>query len=262
MFSRIQNKFGTAGLIVAVVALVAALSGAAFAASKLNPTQKKEVTKIAKREAKKFPGPTGPQGPQGPAGPAGAAGKDGAPGTPGTPGATGPTGKTGTAGVTGPTGPTGPTGGGGGLPEFLPEGQKETGAFSTGYVGDGETEPAIAPAFLEFSFNIPLEEKPKVVWVNKAGNGVYTGSEGTVADCPGTVAEPDAEPGFLCLYTKFLQSEPFDQTPTMSDGTGVTSGAGVVREVKFTPIGLASGTWAVTAHEAPTLLAADPLALK
>jgi hypothetical protein len=89
MFSKLHERLGTAGLIVAVVALVAALGGSAFAAAGLTGKQKKEVKKIAKKFAGKpgAPGSVGPQGPAGPKGPAGAAGKDGSPGAPGENGA-------------------------------------------------------------------------------------------------------------------------------------------------------------------------------
>jgi hypothetical protein len=252
MLSRIHNKLGTAGLIVAVVALVAALSGAAIAASGLNPTQKKQVTKIAKKEAKKIgKGATGPQGPQGPAGPAGPAGVPGVPGIDGKAGATGATGATGKTGATGATGATGPEGSPWPAGGTLPEGETETGAFTTGY-GTAIGSEIDEPSYIEMSFNIPLAEVPKITWVNKAGTGVYFGSEGTLADCPGTAAEPAADPGHLCLYTTYVEEGgPFDTTPSMVNAGGVSSVAGFVRRVDFEPIGLASGTWAVTAHEAP-----------
>ena len=72
MFSRMHNKLGTAGLLVAIVALVFAMVGGAYAAKgALTGKQKKEVTKIAKKYAGK-PGAQGPQGPAGLVGPKGA----------------------------------------------------------------------------------------------------------------------------------------------------------------------------------------------
>jgi len=94
MLSRIHNKLGTAGLIVAVVALIVALGGAAFAASsKLTPTEKKEVKKIAKQVAK--PGPAGAAGAAGPQGPKGDSGPKGDQGPKGDIGNTGPKGEAG-----------------------------------------------------------------------------------------------------------------------------------------------------------------------
>lgn len=110
MFSRIQSKLGTAGLIVAIIALVAALAGGAYAASGLNGKQKKEVKKIAKQvtkgpiknESKKWSmkfakrfaitGPAGPAGAPGPIGPIGLTGPKGDAGNPGEPGEEGPPG--------------------------------------------------------------------------------------------------------------------------------------------------------------------------
>jgi hypothetical protein len=89
MFSQIRNRFGTAGLVVAIVALVAALAGGAYAASgALTSKQKKEVKAIAKKFAGK-PGPQGPAGPQGAKGDTGAKGDNGAKGDTGSPGSPG-----------------------------------------------------------------------------------------------------------------------------------------------------------------------------
>ncbi|HVD41958.1 MAG TPA: hypothetical protein VNC16_13270 [Solirubrobacterales bacterium] len=269
----IREPFGTAGLVVACIALVAALGGSAFAAAKLTSKQKKEVEKIAKKYAGKpgapgATGPAGPAGPQGNPGANGAAGKDGTDGTNGTNGIS-PVGTSFTGnqkgcqeggvefkgfnttvacnGVKGADGAAG-------LPATLPSGESEYGAYSTGLAGDGESGPAIAPAFVSFSFNIPLSEKPKWVWVNGAGTGVFANSQGTIEDCDGSAAEPEADPGFLCIYSKFVQKLPFDQSPTPNDGEGVNSPYGVVLKAAFSgsgetefPIGLVSGTWAVTA---------------
>ena len=85
MLSSFRDRFGTAGMVIAVIALVAALGGTALAASgALTGKQKKEVEKIAK----KFQG-TGPAGAQGPAGPAGAKGDKGDSGNAGSAGASG-----------------------------------------------------------------------------------------------------------------------------------------------------------------------------
>ncbi len=96
MFSRIHNKLGGAGLVVAIVALVAAVAGTAFAAAKLNGTQKGEVEKIAKKWAKKIPGPAGAKGDTGPAG------TKGDQGAKGDTGASGPDGKSVVIGVLNP----------------------------------------------------------------------------------------------------------------------------------------------------------------
>lgn len=85
-YRAMHQRFGTAGMIIAVIALVAALGGTALAAKgALTGKQKKEVEKIAK----KFQG-TGPAGTNGTNG---TNGKDGAPGAAGTNGTNGSNGK-------------------------------------------------------------------------------------------------------------------------------------------------------------------------
>jgi hypothetical protein len=106
MFSKLHDRLGTAGLVVAIVALVLALAGTAFAAAGLTGKQKQEVTKIAKKYAGEdgtpgangAPGPAGPIGPIGPAGPKGPEGPEGPDGPAGTPGTPGTNGTNGTNG--------------------------------------------------------------------------------------------------------------------------------------------------------------------
>jgi hypothetical protein len=114
MLKRLQNKLGTAGLIVAVVALIAAVAGTAFAAGGLTKQQEKQVKKIAK----KYAGKQGPQGPKGDAGPAGSQGPKGDQGSKGE------------TGSQGPEGPAGPT------ETELPPGKTMTGVWS--FHGEGD----------------------------------------------------------------------------------------------------------------------------
>lgn len=238
MISRIQNRLGTAGLIVAIVALVAALSGVAIAASGgLSKQQKKEVKKIAKTEAQKLVG----TGPQGPIGPAGSIGKDGANGTNGTDGQDGAAGKSvviGTATVGEcPSGGTtvqkegeaaskkavcnGQTG----FTKTLPKGQTLAGAF--GAFGE-------FAAHVPISYSIPLKA-PATVKVIKADNEDTT-------NCPGNVDEPKAKEGVLCLYMEEANFEEVN-TPIASYVSGADLfliGAGGVNVY---------GTWAVTSAE-------------
>lgn len=166
MLSRIHQKLGTAGFVIAIIALIAALAGTAFAAvDRLSKQEKKEVKTIAKS----FQG-TGPAGPTGPTGPAGADGKEGA------------TGKT---GATGPTGPTGVTGATGPTSAKLPSEETETGLWSL-------DEPGASSAFVTISYPLRYQGAtlPEVHWV--------TG--GPTAQCPGSDTEPKAAPGQLCIY--------------------------------------------------------------
>ncbi len=204
MISRIHSKLGTAGLVVAIVALVVALTGAAYAAGGLTKQQEKQVTKIAKKYAGKQ-GATGPAGPQGPAGGKGDAGAPGSPGAPGAPGSPWP---------------------GGGL---LPSGETETGAWGVGPSGVG---------FVSFSFNLPLSEKPTIVYLKKG--------EDETAECPGTVEEPQASSGILCIYTSEENEIEYKSISGIAPAAFV-SGADAFFESKGGfPIAL--GTWAVTAE--------------
>lgn len=224
MISRIHNRLGTAGFVVAVVALIAALAGTAFAMAGLNPKQKKEVKKIAKSFAGQ-PGPAGPTGPAGPAGTGerGPAGPAGAAGPAGPTGATGLTGSVGAKGTTGPTGPTGATGPAGTL---LPKGQTSTGdwAFSTKGFG----------TYLSISFPLRVVPAP-----------AYHVVTGTTTACPGNAENPKAEPGNLCIYVKVLENA---TGPNLVAASTADDTSGWVGE--FVPANAAEetygyGSWAV-----------------
>jgi hypothetical protein len=184
MISRIHERLGTAGFVIAIIALVAALSGGAYAATGggLNGKQKKEVTKIAKKYAGKpgANGAPGGAGPVGPTGTAGAAGKDGANGTNGAPGDPGAPGAPGEDGEDGETGFT----------EVLPPGKTETGTWR--FVATGSEQ------YVAISFPIPLsKEDAENIGMKAFAKGAAPGT----GECPGNSEEPEAEPGVLCVYT-------------------------------------------------------------
>jgi hypothetical protein len=222
MYRRFHDRFGTAGLVVAVVALVVALAGTAFAAAGLNSKQKKEVTKIAKKYAGK-PGAPGATGPAGPAGTNGTNGKDGAPGPQGEQGPQGP------QGIQGPSGTTGFT-------ETLPPGKTETGTiFGKSDAGKG-TERA------QITLPIPLAAEIPFANIHVAPN----------AKCTGTASGPKAELGEMCIYpafNKFTSVEfafKWDTMATEEFGLGRT-GAGLVLGIAETANEFYLATWAVTA---------------
>lgn len=260
MLQRFRDRFGTAGLIVAVVALVAALAGTAIAAGgKLNPTQKKEVTKIAKKYAGEDGAP-GAKGDKGDKGDAGAAGNNGNNGNNGSNGqnaevSAATAGECPNGGVTlkvggvnkgkvcnGEDGETGFT-------ENLPEGKTETGTWSV------QGAENFAGGFLvkEISFPIPVQGTLTPVFVGKnAADKTKGASEG----CPGPDSNgaPTAEPATLCVY---LNSETGSFSvlgfgdPNAPFGTlGVQpSGSVLVMQCTAEPC-LEYGTWAVTAPTA------------
>ncbi|HEX5592066.1 MAG TPA: hypothetical protein VFX35_01820 [Solirubrobacterales bacterium] len=169
MFSRIHQKLGTAGFVIAIVALIMALGGAAYAALPgLNSKQKKEVKKIAKGLV--APGPAGATGPAGAPGPAGAKGDAGAVG------GTGPQGEKGEKGDTGPT------------DTKLPPGKSVKGFWVL------ETNNGIGIALLAVNFPLRVEPTPTFEYVAP--------SEGPTDKCPGSADEPEAKRGYFCLYAK------------------------------------------------------------
>jgi Collagen triple helix repeat (20 copies) len=251
MFSRIHEKLGTAGFIIAVVALVAAMTGGAYAAANgLNGKQKREVTKIAQTEAKKFakagaPGAPGAQGPVGAVGPTGTQGAKGDTGAPGSAGSLGAQGGEGPQGPQGPQGEPGEPWTAGGV---LPPGKTETGAWGGSVhltaqeieeVGKGETSVG---AIYPVSFTLPLKGAPEFIYVEGA----------SATGCPGIEeGVPTAEPGKLCVYQStlfFNASSPPTIFPTSAVNPGVVSKNGGLLSFNCTgnPC-VASGSWAVTA---------------
>jgi len=202
MFSKLHERLGTAGLIIAVIALVAALAGTAFAAAGLNGKQKKEVKKIAK----KFAGKRGPAGPAGPAGQAGAKGDAGAKG------ATGP------EGSRGPEGPQGKQGEPGPLVSTVPSGKTLKGFWGT----TGTKTAEGGELYLEaVSYPFPLASAPQVVLVFPGGEAAVVAEPGNPlpsflmseeeveAACPGSAAEPGAAVGNACVFVADAESMEF-----------------------------------------------------
>lgn len=212
----LHKRLGTAGFALAIAALVLALTGAAIAAAGLTAKQKKEVTKIAK----KYAGKQGPIGPQG---------------NPGATGAKGDQGATGTAGAKGATGFSGFT-------ETLPSGATETGTWSMGMnlSGAGVLE------MVSLSFNIPLATEIAEANIQFNPFGFPTGATTEEKEhCPGSVTDPKAKSGFLCVYTGNLANANY------ASGAGALgfphsykSGAAIAFGTTGTPA-FGYGTWAV-----------------
>jgi len=220
MLWRLREHLGTAGLVVAIVALIAALAGGAIAANGGSGDGKATASAKAKRGK---PGPKGPKGDTGPAGPAGPAGAKGDKGDAGAAGSNGTNGTNGSPGAAGPAGTSVtntalakgnvycPEGGaefkvGAGTPtrvcigatastETLPPGETETGIWS---IAASTTESLSTTT--PISFPVPLAA-PGAAGSAKTFSKEQTEKEEFTAECPGTLAEPDAAPGFLCIYT-------------------------------------------------------------
>ena len=166
-------------------------------------------------------GPEGTTGPEGPQGPIGATGPDG---STGPDGGTGPEGPTGAEGLTGPEGPQGPPGGatgatgatgpageGGGLPDVL------TGVWSAnGEIGDEELgATGEVPIQAAISYISKVEPAPDLAYVESSNEvAVFDTATGELkkgipasntaereAICgAGSVANPDAKPGYVCVF--------------------------------------------------------------
>lgn len=254
MFSRIRKRITYTNVLL-TLALLFALAGGAYAAGKYVITSTKQISpKVLKALQGKTgaAGANGAPGAQGPAGSAGTGskgekGENGALGPQGPRGNTGATGSqglqgdTGTTGATGPVGPQGP----------LQSGKTETGAWtligpvvtpSNGTLTEEEQEKRGAA----ISFTLPVEPAVTPVFL-AAGAGGTT-------ECPGTSAKPEAEPGFLCVYTTFDAGVSPTGTVFFAAGevaVGATSSAGAIMRMTVTgetgTLAQAFGAWAVTA---------------
>jgi hypothetical protein len=222
MISHIQQKLGTAGLIIAVIALVAALAGTAFAAAGLTGKEKKEVKKIAK----KFAGKPGPAGPQGATGPQGAPGKDGAVGPQGAPGEDGQDGEDGVCSVSVPN-------------CVLPPGATLTGTWAA----DSNEEYQ----FVNGSFLMRLATTPHK---NVLPADTTSWTQQQEENCPGTVSDPDAAPGQVCIYIGKTSGN-FEISGFGVDETAYDPRSGWIEEFQITGggEGWGFGSWAVTAEE-------------
>jgi hypothetical protein len=222
MVSRIHEKLGTAGFVIAILALVAALGGTAIAAAGLNGKQKKEVTKIAK----KYAGQDGAAGAIGPQGPPGAKGDTGAPGEPGKPGKDGEDGEDGVCSE--------------GIPEcVLPSGATLTGTWAAN--SSGTTASDVARFAISYALRIPSFGDPneKVILIKE--------EEPASTECPGSLAAPEAAPGFLCLYAAAFQNASLVANGRNSSLNPASGFVGLLFPItEGTPV-QADGTWAVTA---------------
>jgi Collagen triple helix repeat (20 copies) len=217
---------------VAIVALIAALTGTALAAAGLTAKQKKEVKKIAKQ----FAGKPGAPGAPGPAGPAGSKGDTGARGP------EGPQGQQGVQGVQGIPGP---------FVTSVPSGKSLKGVWS------GATDAAEGMDLVPVTFAFPVSPTPTLILikqgeeigfkVEESGLAGFVTEEEIETLCPGTPANPEAEPGFACVYV-------IEEGLEYSVGEGLVGGLanpspyGFSIPLSNTVEGHARGTWAVTAQ--------------
>jgi hypothetical protein len=285
MFKALRTRIHiTPSTIIATLALLFAMSGGAYAASKYLITSTKQ---ISPKVLKSLKGANGKNGANGTNGANGAAGT-------GSAGPTGPGGVTGPAGGAGPTGPAGEsvkvkaltapecTNKEGGSEftvgttktqacngekgaihpkETLPKGATETGTWNI--TATAEEAKAGIVASTSISFPIPLEGGLSNSGCKTSTEPCHAflippGEEGTVdpTQCPGSVGNPEAAEGDLCVYTTELGNAtvptPSFQVPSIplsshTAGTGAAGGILYLLPEETEPAGLSYGTWAVTA---------------
>lgn len=276
MLTRLQERLGTAGLIVAVIALVFALAGSAFAArNALTGKEKKEVEKIAKKFAGKpgAPGAPGPAGLPGPAGPAGAKGENGSNGSSGDDGVSAETAtffgnlhgcpeggvevKSASPVAYVCNGKNGQTG----FTETLPSEETETGSWGANRSTAGEF-------YVPISFTLPLDaplDSSHVHYIRKDGKEVNLiidpiteepeFEEKTSTTCLGGPEAPSATPGNLCIYVALENNfQPLNYAGQFGNifkaGSNQVPGAstaGAVLKLNLESSSYGTGTWAVTA---------------
>lgn len=203
-----RKHFNT-GTVIAIVAMVFAMTGGAYAAKKFLITSTKQISPSVLKALAGKPGAAGAQGPAGPAGPAGPQGAAGAAGSKGETGAagkegaqgkqgpTGAAGAKGAAGAAGPTGPTGPEGSPWSAGGTLPSRKTETGTWA----GTMYDIPEGKEVQIPISFPIPLKAGSEEAYVLDKKETEEGKGEGHEKGCTGTVEEPVAPPGLLCIYT-------------------------------------------------------------
>ena len=250
MFSAMRRRLRLSpATVIAGLALVFAMTGGAYAAKKYLITSTKQISPSVlkalqgKAGVAGAPGVAGAQGAAGPAGPAGPAGAAGAGGAKGE---TGPAGIKGEKGVTGATGASGATG----FTKTLPKGETETGTWTA-----SEASTGFNAVFASISFPIQLAAEGVEHSAETFNEHETTHKEFTV-HCPGTVGEPKATAGFLCVYTEFEHLERASNIleARSTSGTNFAYGkSGAILSVALTApeaepaIVEAYGSWAVTA---------------
>jgi hypothetical protein len=274
MLSRMQNKIGTAGLVVAIVALVAALGGGAYAASndsgdttKASASAKGKKGPRGPRGKTGKPGPVGPQGPAGPAGAAGAKGDKGDKGDAGNTGNTGPAGADGKS-VKSSAASVGECPDGGtkftiettpvqtskacngedgetGYTDVLPPGKAEYGHWGVALTGAG-----LATSPISFNIPYPGTTGPTLHFVTFA----KAEAEEVPAECSdgtteGSVDGPIADPGHLCVFEELPSFAPLAYEEGTTNGFG-TDPWGVTLFFSGAEFSAGTGTWVVRAPTA------------
>jgi len=255
MEKSLMRKHLRYGNVIATVALVFALTGGAYAAGRYVITSTRQISpKVLKALTGKVGarGLAGTQGPAGTAGAQGVAGQQGAKGEPGSEGKEGKEGKPGEKGVKGLEGSPWAAGG------TLPSEATETGVWSFGPIPASNSGRFLFE--VAASFSIPLSaplsnsgcegEGPcQAHLISASGEEIEGAKEVTPKNCKGTVAEPTAAPGNLCVYIAEINNVTPGGVFKSDFTTGAqTTGAYLVLRENEEGEPEGRGSWAVTAE--------------
>jgi hypothetical protein len=131
-------------------------------------------------------------------------------------------------------------------------GKLPTGATETGdWVAAENPNPTdkFFTMYSEINFSIPIGETldaDHVHYVNEAGEEELNGTASPSTECLGTVAEPTATPGNLCIYTGFSQMQFFRIFNPATLQVGGASETGALLAMKTNEGNFSWGTFAVT----------------
>lgn len=271
---KAARRHASPATMIAIISLVFAMAGGAFAAGggkhhAHSAAHHGHAAKKHKGQAKGKRGPRGKQGPEGPGGPAGPAGPAGAPGKDGANGSQGPQGPQGERGLQGATGEAGMCSAGN------TECKLASGATLAGVWGTsgGVGEEAAPEDFSLVSISFPVSVAPApAALIPYKSNGILFGAEledgswhlygpypspasleqaeedekAYTRACPGSVVEPKAAAGFLCIYEGAKKSVVLSPTSNTAQ-VEAPNEFGVVLPFRLSKGAYQRGSWAVTA---------------
>jgi hypothetical protein len=159
-----------------------------------------------------------------------------------------PSGSAGPQGPAGPVGPQGPPGPAsqptGALADGIPQGATHHGVYALGGTAGGAGE--LAQGAISFAGFGPV----------LAVQVIAVGGSGSPASCPGSVADPTAMPGFVCIYESEATNTSGAPTPVGPAGAPASTPYGTWISIRSAAGGdfFSRGTWAMQ----PTTTPAPP----